>query len=146
MSKRTIQVDLSGQEIDKQLARIIQQYLSNVGATAKARAQQIIGQELTDRSGNLKSSIGFDIHVQGDRVYLEFFSTSPYAGFHEDGTGIYGPKKTPIRPKHKKLLSWVDPSTGKRIWAKEVRGSPAIHFLERAIKFAVEQETGRINK
>lgn len=147
VSKHNVEVDLShGGSIDHQLARIVKGYCQRVGGTAKARAQQIIGQELTDRTGKLKSGIAFDIHVQGDKIYLEFYHKEPYATFQEEGTGIYGKHKRPIKPKTKKLLSWIDPNTGQRVWAKEVRGTPAIHFMERAIKFAVEQETGRVNK
>lgn len=145
--KRAVELDLSGQEIDRELAAIIKKFLANVGGTAKARAQQIIGEEIRDRSGNLKSHTSFQVIVQGDKVYMEFYNDAgPYAVYQHEGTGIYGPKGKPIRPVRAKLLTWVDPDTGKRIWAKEVRGTPAKKYLERAINFALDQEIRRMNK
>lgn len=147
MTKRSVELDLSGQEINREVAMQVKQFLARVGATAKARAQQIIGEEIKDRSGNLKAHTSFEIHVSGDTVYMEFYNDAgPYAVYQHEGTGIYGPKGKPIRPVKAKLLTWVDPDTGKRIWAKEVRGTPAKKYLERAINFALDQEIRRMNK
>ena len=72
----------------------------------------------------------------------------------EEGTGIYGPNKTPITPKNAKFLSWVadakpvSGSGGQRVFARSVKGlkpprpfrttaeqdGPAIHkALQRAL-------------
>ena len=146
MTRRAIKVDLSGGSVDIELARILRRFFSNVGATAKARAQQILTEEVTDRSGALKTKTDFDLVVRGNEVYLEFYNDAgPHALYQHEGTGIYGPKGRPIRPKRAKLLSWIDPSTGQRVFAKEVRGTPAKKFLTRAIDFALDQEIRRIN-
>lgn len=144
--ERAVVVDLSGTSIDLQLAGVLRGFFTRTGATAKARAQQIIAEEITDRSGKLISSTDFELKIDGDLVYLEFFNDAgEYAVFQHEGTGIYGPKGRPIRPKNKPLLAWKDPDTGKWIFAKEVRGTPAKKFLTRAINFALEQEIRRIN-
>lgn len=146
--KRNVVVDLDRGALDLELARVLRNFFANVGGTAKARAQQIIGEEVKDRSGALKSHVDFELHVDGDKVYLEFFDDAgPHAVYQHEGTGIYGPKKQPIRSKTPgKLLTWVDPDTGKRIWAKEVRGTPAKKYLERAVNYALDQEIRRHNK
>lgn len=57
----------------------------------------------------------------GNTVRGAVNSGAPYALEQEVGTGIYGPRKTPIRPRSKPVLSWY--SGGKWHFAKEVRGS-----------------------
>jgi len=142
--KRNVAVDISNRIVDDQLAGVLRGYFARVGATAKARAQQIIAEEVTDRSGKLISSTNFELHVEGGTVWLEFYNDAgEYALFQHEGTGIYGPNKRPIRPKKGKYLSWIDQDTGKRVFAKEVRGTPAKKFLTRAIDFALEKENRR---
>ena len=146
MTRRAIKLDLTGETIDLELARILRRFLSNTGATAKARAQQILTEEVKDRSGDLKASTDFELIIRGKEVWLEFYNDAGHhALYQHEGTGIYGPKGKPIRPKRAKLLSWIDPDTGDRVFAKEVRGTPAKKFLQRAIDFALDQEIRRIN-
>lgn len=45
------------------------------------------------------------------------------------GTGIYGPRKTPVVPKKKKFLAWQDPNTGKWNRRKSVRGMKPNRFI-----------------
>jgi hypothetical protein len=47
------------------------------------------------------------------------------------GTGVYGPRKSPIVPKRAKRLSWVSDS-GRRIFAKQVRGMKPRNFIKDA--------------
>lgn len=143
---RTIKVDIGPGFVDREVAGILMRFFARTGATAKARAQQIIGEELRDRTGELKARVDFEVHTGGGSVWLEFYNDAGvYALYQHEGTGIYGPQGRPIRPVRAKLLTWIDPDTGQRIWAKEVRGTPAKKFLERAIEFALEQETRRMN-
>lgn len=46
----------------------------------------------------------------------------PHELYHEVGTGIYGPRKARIYPRHAKFLSWIDPDSGVRKFARSVRG------------------------
>lgn len=147
MSSRAIKVKLTpGGDVSVQLAGIIREFCARTGATARARAQQIINEEMNDRSGKLRTRTSFEVRSDGNAVWLEFYNDAgPYAGYHEYGTGIYGPRKTPIKPKTAKLLSWIDPDTGQRIFAKQVRGVPPKRFMHRAIEFAIDQEVRRTN-
>lgn len=151
--RRSIGVDLSPNgDVSVQLAAVVRQFLGRVGATARARAQQIIAEEMRDRSGRLRTRTNFEVKVDGQNVLLEFYNDAgPYAGYQEYGTGIYGPKGTPIRPKQTTwkngrpaMLTWVDPDTGQRIFAREVRGVPPKRFMHRAIEFAIDQEVRRM--
>lgn len=134
-------VKISEGDLDMELARALRVVLTKIGTTAKARAQQIIGEEITDRSGDLHASIGFDIGRAAGGVQLELYSegAEPYALYQHEGTGIYGPKKRPIRPKNGPFLVWKDPDTNELIFAKEVKGTPAKKFLTRAIDFALKR-------
>lgn len=58
----------------------------------------------------------------------------PYAPYVEEGTGLWGPRhaKYEIRPKHPDgWLSWIDPDSGQRVFAKKVMhpGSPGQHMF-----------------
>jgi phage gpG-like protein len=64
--------------------------------------------------GNVEASVGTNIK---------------YARYHEEGTGIYGPKKQPIRPKNGKVLAWK--SGGRWHYARQVRGvKPKWYFRQ----------------
>lgn len=55
-----------------------------------------------------------------------------YAKYQEYGTGIYGKTGQPIRPRNAKVLSFV--IGGTRVFAREVRGTPAKKFMEAGLK------------
>lgn len=141
MSRRAIKVELTpGGDVSEQLAGILKGYLAAVGGTARARTQQIIAEEVNDRSGKLRTRTNFRVKVVGRDVLLEFYNDAgSYAVYHEHGTGIYGPKKRMIRPKRAKVLTWVDPDTGERVFAREVRGVPPKNFMSKGIDFALKQ-------
>lgn len=56
-----------------------------------------------------------------------------YAAYIHEGTGIYGPKGTPIRPINAKVLRWIG-SDGTPIFAKSVKGIKPNHFLSDNLK------------
>ncbi len=55
-----------------------------------------------------------------------------YALAVHEGTGIYGPKKTPIRPKNGKVLAWRSGSGW--IFARSIKGQKPNRFMARAAK------------
>lgn len=71
-----------------------------------------------------------------------------YAPYVEYGTGLWGPehKAYTIRPRFGGMLSWIDPHTGHRVYAHEVKhpGSPGNHMLAIAsevLEFEVQHGT-----
>lgn len=140
MATNKIKVDITSGSVDQAVAKVVGKLLVKIGTTAKARAQQIIGEEIKDRSGKLKASTDFAIQRNGNHIELHLDnSAGSYALYQHEGTGIYGPKKRPIRPKHGQFLVWTDPDTGEKIFAKEVRGTPGKKFLSRAADFAIKR-------
>jgi hypothetical protein len=84
--------------------------LATLGAECAARAQRarMLGllaiesaavEEAPHVTGNLANSI------TTDRVSL-VHAAAPYAQFVHEGTGLYGPRRTQIKPKTKKALYW----------------------------------------
>lgn len=55
-----------------------------------------------------------------------------YAAFVNYGTGLYGPEHHWIYPKTAKALSWVDPISGRRVFARRVRGIKPQYMIESA--------------
>lgn len=78
----------------------------------------------------------------------------PYAIYVHEGTGVHGPRRTPIRPVNKRFLAWLpkrqvvrtylDKSGKQRkvyakralVFAKQSRGSRPVPFLRDALKAA----------
>jgi HK97 gp10 family phage protein len=61
-------------------------------------------------------------------------SNQPYAGFQEFGTGIYGPKGSPIYPKTKPFLAWKG-KDGQWRRARSVKGVQPRLFLTGALGY-----------
>ena len=83
------------------------------------------------------------VHPQVGTIRSKARSPLPYAEYVHEGTGIYGPKGTPIVPVTKKALKfkWDGPggavrSKDKRgyVFAKSVKGQKANPFLARALR------------
>jgi HK97 gp10 family phage protein len=125
-----------GEEAPQRLKFGLSQFLSMVADTARTTCPV--------KTGHLQSSITHEI-TKATKTEVEgrVGSNVLYAPYVELGTGVYGPSKTPIRPKNKKVLAWV--STGARpttaagwkqaqlenraVFAREVRGMRPKPFL-----------------
>lgn len=57
-----------------------------------------------------------------------------YTAYVDQGTGLYGPLAKWITPTTAKALSWIDQSSGKRVYAKRTRGQRGQHFFARAMR------------
>lgn len=67
------------------------------------------------------------------RGRLEF--TADYALFVHEGTGIYGPRGTPIKPKRSEYLVFRG-RDGSLVFARQVKGMPGRPWLVNALKAA----------
>ena len=86
--------------------------------------------------GNLKNSF----LIQRGLNKVEVVSGVNYLWFQNDGTGIYGKYRRPIKPKKKKFL--VFEIANKTIFAKQVKGVRDKHFVENAL--GQVEDPGRI--
>ncbi len=98
-------------------------------------------------SGNLADSIRK--YVDMVRLRATIGPQAKYAVFVNQGTGIYGPHKTPIVPTTKKALAWVSPMRIGNRWIsgfmvrRSVKGQKANPFMARALK-KIEPRLGEI--
>lgn len=86
----------------------------------------------TARGGFLERSVTPFVSASGllGRVYLSE-SIAPYGAYVHNGTGVYGPRHSPIVPKTAQLLRWKG-LDGKWHSAKSVRGMKPDKFLYHA--------------
>lgn len=86
-------------------------------------------------TGRLRSSIQVQLVMVGGKPVVRVGTNVFYALYVHDGTGIYGPRGVPITPHTAKMLSWKAKS-GKRVYAKSVKGMRPNPFLKDAVMAA----------
>jgi hypothetical protein len=78
------------------------------GARVESRAKRNLagggGRPKRIDTGHLRASIGTNLLVRPDGLAVRVGTGVHYALWVHDGTGLYGPKHTVIRPKHGKVL------------------------------------------
>jgi len=102
--------------------------------------------------GQLKSSIKLEMDTERGLPVARVGTNVKYAIWVHEGTGIYGPRKTPIRPKSARVLKWpVKNQSGQGArrykrgktsafaYAKQVKGVRPRPFL----RLALERITGQ---
>lgn len=100
--------------------------LVSLQATAKVLAP-------VDSSRLRQSILISPMRRAGNRLSGAVGTNVKYAEAQETGTGIYGPKKRPIRPKSKPYLVFKTKS-GKWVRAKEVKGSRGRWYMKGSIE------------
>jgi len=107
------------------------------------------------KNGTLQASVTYEIEQKPGKLIGVVGSNVEYAPYVELGTGIYGPRKRPIRPKHSKILAWVSrgprPTSaigwkravdeGRAVFAKEIKGMKPRPFLLPAINENIDKIT-----
>lgn len=116
--------------------------LDRRGARVQNRARALAP---VDR-GALRNSITREIRMDGTTPVCRIGTNLDYAPYVHEGTGIYGPRGTPIRPVSAKILRFpVRGRTGASsrsqtatgfVFAREVKGTPARPFLRDAMPAA----------
>lgn len=122
------------EQIKGQLPNMLSDVVHEVGTLAFYISQT----NCPVKTGNLKQRAGCDNSMQGRSV---IWYAAPYAQAVEYGTGIYGPKGTPITivPRLRKALHWVD-GFGEHFAKKVVvKGMPPRPFLRGAVAQAQTQ-------
>jgi HK97 gp10 family phage protein len=80
----------------------------------------------------LRASINTKIETSADDVTGTVGTNIAYAKAQEEGTGIYGESRLPIRPKRKPFLVWKG-KDGKLRFAREVKGVKGKFYFRNAI-------------
>ena len=110
-----------------------------VSADLKRRGQLVLAkarQLAPVRTGKLRASLQMRFVYVGGAPQVQIGSELPYAVYQEMGTGIYAGRGY-IYPTRAKYLVFKPKGSSKLVFARRVRGTPALHFLERSIQEAV---------
>ena len=83
-------------------------------------------------TGSLGQSIFAEI--RGGGFTGRIASGVKHANYVHEGTGVYGPKRQPIKPKRSKMLVWK--KNGQLIFARETKGMKARPFFKQAVKIS----------
>lgn len=103
----------------------------NIASEAKSKASW------RDRTGNTRRAIHGGVDGVGDEFVIYVAHGSEVGVYHELGTGVYGPKKSPIVPVNSKFLRFK--INGKEIFAKSVKGIKKNPVLMNAAKAKREE-------
>lgn len=99
-------------------------------------ARHLAAERSRESSGALPRSIRYVTReAGGGRVAAQVGSDLPHALWTEEGTGVYGPRRTRIFPRTAPLLVFESRS-GAVIRALSVAGQPGKHYLRDALKAA----------
>lgn len=107
---------------------------NDIVSEAKAKASW------TDRTGNTRRAIHGGVDGVSNEIVIYVAHGSKVGAYHETGTGIYGPKKSPIVPVKAQALHFK--LNGKDIFAKSVKGikkNPVLMNAVEAKKAKLEQ-------
>ena len=87
-------------------------------------------------TGRLRAAIATQVVFRNGVPAVIVGTNVRYGIFVHDGTGIYGPKGRPIRPRRAKRLRFRPKGSRKYVYAKQVRGMRPNRFLANALSAA----------
>lgn len=118
------------------------------GARVQTRARRNLGGSTGSgprriNTGHLRASISLQLEIKPAWVTVRVGTGVSYARYVHDGTGIYGPKRTPIRPVQAKALVFRSKIYGAKkgkfagkVVVKSVKGMKPNPFLKNALSAA----------
>lgn len=86
--------------------------------------------------GLLRASIATQLGTRGSELSMRVGTNVYYGLWVHDGTGIYGPRHTPIRPRHAKALKFFWKKINATVYAKSVKGMRPNPYLKAALPSA----------
>jgi hypothetical protein len=126
------------------------------GRRAMGRIMEYAEQQARDkapvRSRRLQQQIRHRVEDRGSKVVGVLFVTArnpqtrrEYSYLVTRGTGIYGPYRTPIRPKNAKYLRFIG-RDGKPVYRKQVKGQKPNPFMRESGEAAGEKAQAIIDE
>ena len=106
-----------------------------VETQAKRNLGGIDGPKRID-TGRLRASIHTTIVLRNGNPTALVGTNVKYAILVHDGTGIYGPRHRPIRPRRAKFLRFRPKGKRGFVYAREVKGMKPNAFLRNALRAA----------
>ena len=87
-------------------------------------------------TGRLRASIATVVVTRNGTPAVLVGTNVQYASFVHNGTGIYGPKHAPIRPRRAKFLRFRPRGSKRWVYARQVKGMRPNRFLLNALPAA----------
>lgn len=106
------------------------------GIRVQTRARQILRSAGRIDTGRLVNSVTVEIDRRAGLPIIRVGTNVEYARYIHDGTGIYGPKGTPITPKRSQFLVFTPKGSTDVVFARQVRGIRPTPFLRDALPAA----------
>ena len=106
-----------------------------VETAAKRNLAGVGGPKRID-TGRLRASISTQLVYRNARPAVLIGTNVKYALYVHEGTGIYGPKGIPIRPRRAKFLRFRPGRRGRWVYARQVKGMRPNPFLVNALPAA----------
>lgn len=99
-----------------------------IGKKVERKAKRLVPVD----HGVLRNSINTELIIRKGPV-ARIGTKVKYALYVHEGTGIYGPKKMPITPKHSKVLVFTSRKTNQLVFARSVKGMKGTPYLRNAL-------------
>jgi hypothetical protein len=106
-----------------------------VETAAKRNLAGVGGPKRID-TGRLRASINTQLASRGGTPLVLVGTNVRYGRFVHDGTGVYGPRRRPIRPRRGKFLRFRPGRRGPYVYAREVKGMRPNQYLTNALPAA----------
>jgi phage gpG-like protein len=106
------------------------------GIRVQTRARQILREAGRIDTGRLVNSITVQMITRAGAPVAQIGTNVEYARFIHDGTGIYGPRGAPIRPKRGDFLVFTPKGSTQVVFARQVRGIRPTPYLKNALPAA----------
>lgn len=87
-------------------------------------------------TGRLRASITKEVIIDSNSPVARVGTNVEYAIFVHNGTGIYGPRGTPIVPRVSRFLVFTPRGSSDKVFARQVRGIRPRPFLKEALEDA----------
>lgn len=138
-------LEINNAEVDRLLYGTGGAVVRKVTADTR-RVQAYARQYAPVDKGTLRGSITAEVTPEPARrrVRGRVESRLPYAIYQELGTGIYGPRGAPIRPKRARRLVFKPKGSNEFVFARQVRGAPPQRYLTRALAVMAAQNGYRL--
>lgn len=110
------------------------------GLRVESRAKQNLGGGASGPrridTGRLRSSIGTELDRVGGKPAVRVGTRVQYAAWVHQGTGVFGPRGSPIRPVRARRLVFTPRGSTRRVFARQVSGMRPNKFLVEALQAA----------
>ncbi len=131
----SVRIDLNYRQIN----RILRSPTGLVARNMLRRGRKVqrhARRNVNSRTGALARSIEVRMAMQVGVPIVEVYTDLHYALWVHDGTGIYGPRGRPIRPRRARYMVFRG-SGGTLVYARSVRGQRANPYLRNALHSAL---------